>query len=319
MKKLSSIIKCIFTTSVLFLSPEIFATDFNSADFLELKNARYVAPVTDEAKESNKVYLNFDDEIQKASQAVRRGIEPTQKFYTYTIKKSDLTGGKGFVQLASSLNQKQGTLATLNPIENAGDISEGQKLILSVAQGLFVKENPKTALEVLVSQSFSKYITEETPKISIDGKSYFFLAERNFNGTIIAFFNDNSMILPLSKKVVTSPFGYRTSPISGEWKMHGGIDLASPVGSEVFATKEGTVSETGFDEVYGNYIILSHSGRKTSLYAHLSKINVEKGQKVSGGETIGLVGITGATTGPHLHFEIREDGTPKDPASYLKK
>ena len=295
------------------------AEDFSSADFAELKNARYVPPRTDEAKESNKTYLELDNAVQEASKAVRRGQAPAHKFYTYTVKKDDLTGGKGLAQLAASLNQRQWTLALLNRIENVGDIVEGQRLVLSAAQGIFVPEAPATPLEVLVSQKFTRHVTEDTPRVSIDGKRYLFLAEMQFDGTIVAFFHDNGMVLPLSRKVVTSPFGYRTSPISGDWKMHNGIDLASPHGSEVFATKEGTVAETGFSDVYGNYIVISHPGNKTSLYAHLSRIDVGESQKVSTGETIGLVGTTGMSTGPHLHFEIHEGGTPKDPTSYLKK
>ena len=324
-------------------SPEATATaqtqPFKSADFEEIPNLLQIhasrnAPEEEKAaaKASNDILTKFDNEIQESSKAAFRGERPKHKFYVYTVKKDDLTGGKGFAQIAAHLNQKHSTLATLNRLENPGDIRAGDKLIVSVVQGLFLRENPANSLEILLSQTYTKEITQETEKITIDGSTFYFLpkityetrsgprlTEANFYGTILYFFHDNGMVLPLNKKVVTSPFGYRTSPISGQWKMHNGIDLASPIGSEVFATKSGTVAETGFNSVYGNYIIINHSGTKSSLYAHLSKINVEKNARVSTGQTIGLVGTTGMSTGPHLHFEIHEGGSPKDPTAYLKK
>ena len=126
------------------------------------------------------------------------------------------------------------------------------------------------------------------------------------------------MQLPLSKKIVTSGFGYRVSPITGKWKFHAGIDLAAPEGTEVYACKQGKVKTAAYSDIYGNYIVLSHNNSTTSLYAHLSQILVQKNESVATGQKIGLTGTTGASTGPHLHFEVRENGTPMDPSKMIK-
>ena len=186
-------------------------------------------------------------------------------------------------------------------------------------QGLFIPLNPDSTLEVLLQKEFSSKINLSTPVYEIDGTSFYFLPDLSLSQTLMAFFHDTGMQLPLSKKIVTSEFGYRTSPISGTWKFHAGIDLAAPLGTEVFACKHGIVSVVSYNEIYGNYIDIRHEGKTTSRYAHLSKTLVNPGQRVSTGQTIGLVGSTGASTGPHLHFEVRENGTPQNPADLLKK
>ncbi|MBR1535477.1 MAG: M23 family metallopeptidase [Treponema sp.] len=186
-------------------------------------------------------------------------------------------------------------------------------------RGLFIPKNPSSTLEILLQKEFSSKITDESLQYEIDGTLFYFLPDQNFSQTIVAFFNDKGMQLPLSKKIITSEFGYRTSPISGKWKFHAGIDLAAPVGTEVFACKHGLVAASSENhEVYGKYIDIRHDNATVSRYAHLSKIMVKKGERVSTGQTIGLVGTTGMSTGPHLHFEVRENGTPQDPLKAIK-
>ena len=101
--------------------------------------------------------------------------------------------------------------------------------------------------------------------------------------------------------------------------MHKGIDMAAPTGTEIHACKGGTVvSAIAMDYTYGNYVILDHGKGMTSLYGHMSKILVSKGEKVSAGQVIGLVGSTGLSTGPHLHFEIKLNGELQDPQKYIQ-
>jgi murein DD-endopeptidase MepM/ murein hydrolase activator NlpD len=100
--------------------------------------------------------------------------------------------------------------------------------------------------------------------------------------------------------------------------MHQGMDLAAPEGTEVLAVSDGTVTDAGFDPVYGNYIIISHSEKWTSLYGHLQKIEIALRSTVKSGSLIGRVGTTGQSTGPHLHFELRQDGKPLNPAGRLR-
>ena len=124
-------------------------------------------------------------------------------------------------------------------------------------------------------------------------------------------------VLPVQGKI-TSGFGYRIHPITGNRSFHTGVDLAAPEGTPIAAAYGGTVLETGCTSGRGNYILLSHGENLQTLYCHLSEIQVRTGDTVDAGGTIGLVGTTGMSTGPHLHFELRVDGVRCDPVYVLK-
>lgn len=116
---------------------------------------------------------------------------------------------------------------------------------------------------------------------------------------------------------VTSAFGYRADPFTGRFSLHKGYDIGAPAGSPVVAAMEGvvTLAETGSGS-YGNYIMIKN-GQVQTLYGHLLKVEVAKGQSVKKGQQIGQCGSTGRSTGPHLHFELMINGTRIDPAPFL--
>jgi murein DD-endopeptidase MepM/ murein hydrolase activator NlpD len=116
---------------------------------------------------------------------------------------------------------------------------------------------------------------------------------------------------------VTSNYGMRTHPISGGRKMHHGIDVAAPTGTPVNSMANGKVVFAGKRGGYGNMIIVDHGNGVTTRYAHLNSINVQPGQQVNAGQPMGGVGSTGNSTGPHLHFEVRENGQSVDPRKYV--
>ena len=105
-------------------------------------------------------------------------------------------------------------------------------------------------------------------------------------------------------------------PIFGTTRTHNGIDLNGDTGDLILAANDGVVLSAGWRTGYGNAIVISHGGGYTTLYAHLYDIDVSTGQQVSGGDVIGLLGSTGWSTGPHLHFEVRLDGTALDPVGF---
>ncbi len=116
---------------------------------------------------------------------------------------------------------------------------------------------------------------------------------------------------------ITSPFGYRNNPFGGGMEFHQGLDIAAPMGTTVTAASSGTIISAGWYGGYGNYILIDHGGGMATGYGHLSQIFVAAGQQVQKGQAIGAVGSTGMSTGPHLHFEVRINGKPTDPAAYL--
>ena len=130
------------------------------------------------------------------------------------------------------------------------------------------------------------------------------------------FKSDEEITVPVHGEI-TSEYGNRTNPVSGESLMHSGVDIAASQGTEIRAAYSGIVSEVGSNSVGGNYISLVHKDGSETLYCHCSKIIAEKGDVIRAGETIALVGSTGRSTGPHLHFEITVDGKTENPLLYL--
>jgi murein DD-endopeptidase MepM/ murein hydrolase activator NlpD len=124
---------------------------------------------------------------------------------------------------------------------------------------------------------------------------------------------------------ITSYFGYRTHPIYGNTRFHSGIDIGAGFGDTIMAAASGTViyvetpvpGQNWGGSGYGNYFIIDHGNGVSTLYAHCTSVYVSNGQTVSQGEAVGTVGSTGGSTGSHLHFEVRINGSRVDPLSYL--
>ena len=124
--------------------------------------------------------------------------------------------------------------------------------------------------------------------------------------------------LPASWNTLSSLYGSRIHPITGRPNNHTGIDIPASRNTNIYAAKSGVVTTSTYNSSYGNYVVVSHSDGTSTLYAHMNKRAVSKGQTVSQGQVIGYVGTTGSSTGNHLHFEVRVNGNRTDPVNYFK-
>lgn len=130
---------------------------------------------------------------------------------------------------------------------------------------------------------------------------------------------DPPSIQPLPGELeVTSAFGYRQNPFSNQRQLHTGIDLKARKGTPVVTTSDGTVKSAFFESRRGNHIIIEHDESYNTLYAHLSEMKVKPGDQVKKGDIIGLVGSSGFSTAPHLHYEVLKHGKPIDPKPYFQ-
>jgi murein DD-endopeptidase MepM/ murein hydrolase activator NlpD len=139
-----------------------------------------------------------------------------------------------------------------------------------------------------------------------------FIKKRGTSATI----STGKFIWPLRGRI-TSTFGYRRHPIWGGINLHTGLDIAAPYGKPITAADKGEVIFSGWWGGYGKALVIDHGRGYTTVYGHMSRIYMQAGQTVDKGQVIGLVGSTGFSTGPHLHFEVRVNGRPVDPSQFL--
>ena len=267
-------------------------------------------PHIQELQSRNPMFKQYQQDVEQSYKLIAQGNTPFLGLYTYTGIKGDT-----IMTVSARCNIPQETIATLNRFSSSDAQLENVDIILPTAPGLFIPTAPESTLEIILSKKNFK--EDETPCYTINNERFFFLCGERFEPTERAFYLDTALSSPLPQGVLTSSFGMRISPITGMEKFHQGVDLAAPIGTPVLAARGGIVETTGTDRVYGNYIVLKHDNNTQSLYAHLSAIDVKMGMRVEKGNTIGKVGTTGWSTGPHLHFEMRIGGRAQQPPNSL--
>lgn len=182
---------------------------------------------------------------------------------------------------------------------------------------VFIEENESETVVVFnEAEEISEILTQEelpTGGIDLEFSSLETLEGISFDDIDTGI----EMSLPLEEYVITSPFGYRFSPLSGETGVHTGLDMAADYGQSVYAAADGIVVDSAWDNSYGNYVKIQHKNNTVTIYAHCSSLCVDEGEKVMAGDRIARVGSTGASTGNHLHFEIRKDNIRINPGYEL--
>lgn len=204
-------------------------------------------------------------------------------------------------------------------------LAEMADLDRELTEALPVLEERKAAWEALKAQYDEISSEWQNARASLDAEDRAltaFIQEERAREEIrrrlaeLALAGGSGFVRPAAGNVV-SGYGNRLHPILGYYRLHAGIDYDGMTGDPIIASRSGIVILAEYNGGYGRTIVLQHSEGFTTLYAHLSSYNVSVGQAVEAGAKIGEIGSTGLSTGPHLHFEIRKDGTPVNPAQYL--
>jgi murein DD-endopeptidase MepM/ murein hydrolase activator NlpD len=274
------------------------------------------------------LFRQFESQVQEAYRDESSGkpggpAAPAGSSWELGIYAFALPAETDIFALAAKLNLPYESIATLNRLPGPGPYSPGKEFLIPSRPGVFLPAVPRSDLELLLSSGRSgERAGAGLPGRRVDlgeGGAFFFFPADRFSPEERAFFLNGLFRFPLPAGTVSSGFGFRVSPISGKVAMHPGVDLAAPAGTEVYASRAGSVQSAGWDETLGNYVVLDHGDGYTSVYGHLSSVSVSLRQTVKSGTIIGRVGSTGKSTGPHLHFEIRSRGEAKNPESFIPR
>jgi murein DD-endopeptidase MepM/ murein hydrolase activator NlpD len=246
-----------------------------------------------------------------------RALAESLTIYQYTPQEDD-----DLLSLAARCNIPYAALASLNRVRHPALLETGTPLLLPSSPGIFIPAEPVSDLEQLLSAARISEQGAEGVFLTISrdaarAERFYFYPGADFTSTERAFFLNSAFRFPLRSFRLTSPYGVRQNPVTGNVGLHRGLDLAAPAGTGVFAVGEGVVTEIGEDQIYGNYVIIKHGESWASLYGHLEKVETSLRSAVRSSTLIGRVGSTGQSTGPHLHFELRQNGRARDPGKLL--
>ncbi|MCR4743560.1 MAG: M23 family metallopeptidase [Treponema sp.] len=241
------------------------------------------------------------------------------EYKNYTVKAGDTIDG---ITRRFGLTNIS-TLISINNIKNVRSLYAGQKLKVPSLDGILYTVKAGDTLDSLVSKNGIELnalvdVNELSSEVLQVGQTLFLPGVTMDSKKLRQALGDR-FILPIQAKFRwSSPYGKRIDPIANVVSFHTGTDMACPTGTPIVASLGGRVSTTGVNRIYGNYVIIDHGNGYQTLYAHMSKIIATKGKWVEQGERIGLVGSTGYSTGPHLHFTVYKNGKMVDPMTVLR-
>ncbi|MCL2599747.1 MAG: M23 family metallopeptidase [Treponema sp.] len=268
---------------------------------------------------------NADFEVQLASLfAEMNEAEPEVPqrprlllFETHSIQSGDLIGN-----LAINFGLNEDTILSVNNIRNSRLLQIGQVLRIPNQDGIMSSVQDGDTLEVIAERYSSDAeairIANQLFSYTAVPGSMLFIPGGRLSWEQRLEINGDLFVWPVAGRI-TSNFGWRSDPFgSGRREFHNGIDIAARMGTPIRASMAGRVSAVGFDNVLGNFIIITHPRGYRTLYAHLSRVRVRQGAYVGSGQHIGDVGSTGRSTGPHLHFTVFRHGTIINPRTVLR-
>ncbi len=259
----------------------------------------------------------LDESVKALSE---KDLSQPVEYKTYTVKSGDTISGIAKKFGLTNIS----TLISINDIGNVRQLGAGQKLKIPSMDGIIYTVKNGDSLNSIATANKVRMetildVNELSSEVLSVGQQLFLpgvgLDQQTLQSRLGELF-----IIPIKESFRwSSPYGWRADPFTGVQSFHTGTDLACPTGTPILAAMSGKISDVGNNRVYGNYIIINHGNGYQTLYAHMSKTIAKKGQWVSQGTKIGLVGSTGYSTGPHLHFMVYKNGNRIDPMTVLKK
>ena len=240
-------------------------------------------------------------------------IIPELYYELYTVKPGDMVG-----RIAARFGVSQDAIISLNKLRNTRGLQIGQILKVPTIDGILYTTREGDTPESIADQyriSLEKIaIVNNIPDNRLEAGLKIFLPDAKLDKVTLQEINGDLFKKPLRAGYwVSSRYGWRDNPFSGKRTFHNGIDMACPSGTPIYAAMDGTVIAAGYSDTYGNYVTLRHHSGYQTLYAHMSKILVSSGQYVTTSSRVGLVGSTGQSTGPHLHFTVFKNKSSTNP------
>ena len=241
-------------------------------------------------------------------------------FSEYKVRSGDTISGISRKFGLSNIS----TLIAVNGISNVRQLKSGQNLKIPSADGLVHSVKSGDSLSSLsvkygVTVEDLLDVNDLESQVLTAGQILFIPGARLSSETLRMAMGE-LFTWPLKGSWrLTSNYGRRADPFTGVTSFHTGIDMAMPSGTPVYSSMSGKIESVGYTNIFGNYVIIKHVNGYQTLYAHLTKSLVKSGQNVAQGAKIGLVGSTGYSTGPHLHFTVFKNGKLVDPMTVLKR
>lgn len=266
-------------------------------------------PLIERMDQTNILFKQISDDIS----SFYRNSEQNKDLRPLQIYRVSLKTDSTIFEIAARFNLPYETITTLNHISKPVALSSGTELLIPNTPGIFIPLLPESDIEFMIG---SWRNTEDAIELKISNgviQTFHFLAGEKFHKVERSFFLGLMFRFPLPTGIISSRFGQRINPITGNSQFHNGIDIAAPLGTEVMAARSGTVKTIDYNDICGNFISIMHENNYETIYCHLKKVFVQLNQQVQSGMIIGSVGNTGMSTGPHLHFEIRRLGKSRDP------
>ncbi len=270
--------------------------------------------------QDNNTLKSIREDIKRTIYTVKsgRGVRnlPDLKFYSYKLRANE-----NFWVVMSKCSLDMDTLMSVNNLTSPYQAVPGTTLYIPNMRGVVIPGNkPEVVMNMLKAEKVHiKYVMAVNKSNTLD-KKYLFIPCGKITSVEKSLFLGTAFFSPLQIGRKTSGFGTRKDPFNGKrMEFHRGIDLGCHAGTRVHASRGGRVVFSGYEDGYGNLVIVEHEHGYRSYYGHLSRMLVKPGQTVKPGEVIALSGNTGRSTGPHLHFEIRKNGMPLNPMTFLKR